>query len=139
MNKLKWWFRVVGTFYLLLTAMNLSALFFTNGQMFADTLPAPFGADASAVRTFTDAWMVFVFELGVLGAMAWVASRDPMKNQIMAWIIIWAEVFRGIVADVIWITRGYAVSSYAVFIAIHLIIIVTGVIFVRQVQVQAKQ
>ena len=136
MNKLKWWFRVVGAFYLVLTAMNLSALFFTNGQMFAGTLPAPMGADAYAVRAFTDAWMVFVFELGVLGAMAWVASREPAKNRIMAWVIIWAEVFRGIVADVIWITRGYAVSSYAVFITIHIIIIVTGVLFVRQAQAE---
>ncbi len=136
MNRLKWWFRVVGAFYLLLTAMNLYALFFTNGQMFADTLPAPLGADASAVRTFTDAWMVFVFELGVLGAMAWVASRDPVKNIIMAWVIIWAEVFRGIVADAIWITRGYAVSIYAIFIVIHIIIIATGVVFVRQTQAE---
>ena len=136
MNKLRWWFRVIGTFYLLLTAMNLFNLFFTNGQMFSDTLPAPFRSDASAVRTFTDAWMVFVFELGVLGAMSWVASRDPMKNQIMAWVIIWAEVFRGIVADAIWITRGYAVSSYAVFIVIHIIIIVTGFLFIRQMQAE---
>lgn len=136
MNKLRWWFRVIGTFYLLLTAMNLFNLFFTNGQMFSDTLPAPFGSDASAVRTFTDAWMVFVFELGVLGAMSWVASRDPMKNQIMAWVIIWAEVFRGIVADAIWITRGYAVSSYAVFIVIHIIIIVTGFLFIHQMQAE---
>ena len=136
MNKLKWWFRIVGTFYLLLTAMNLSALFFTDGQMFADTLPAPMGADAYAVRTFADAWMVFVFELGVLGAMTWVASREPAKHRIMAWVIIWAEVFRGIVGDVIWITRGYAVSSYAIFIVIHLIIIITGVLFVRQVQAE---
>lgn len=132
MNKLKWWLRVVGAFYLLLTAGNLYGLFFTSGQMFSDMLPAPLNADPLAAQAFSDAWMVFVFELGVLGAMAFVASREPAKNQIMAWVIIWAEVFRGIVADVIWITRGYAVSSYAVFIAIHLIIIVTGVIFVRQ-------
>jgi len=136
MNKLKWWFRVVGAFYLFLTAGNLYGLFFTSGQMFADMLPAPLNTVPLAARAFSDAWMVFVFELGVLGAMAFVASRGPVKNQIMAWVIIWAEVFRGIVADAIWITRGYAVSSYAVFIVIHIIIIATGVIFVRQAQAE---
>lgn len=136
MNKLKWWFRVVGAFYLLLTAMNLWAIFLGGGQMLADTLPAPMNADALAVRAFIDAWMVFVFELGVLGAMALVASREPAKNRIMAWTIVWAEVFRGIVADAIWIARGYSFSSYAIFIVIHLIIIATGVMFARQAQAE---
>ena len=132
MNKLKWWFRIVGVFYLLLTFMNIYALFFGSQQMFTDTLPAPMNTDSLAVRTFTDAWMVFIFELGVLGAMALVASRNPVQHKIMAWVIIWAEVFRGILADAIWIGRGYAVSSYAIFIAIHVVIIVTGALFLRQ-------
>lgn len=132
MNKLKWWFRIVGVFYLLLTLMNTYALFFGRGQMFADTLPAPMNTDSLAIRAFTDAWMVFVFELGVLGAVALFAARAPLQNKIMAWVIIWAEVFRGILADAIWIGRGYSISSYAVFISIHLVIIITGVLFVRQ-------
>ena len=136
MNKLKWWFRVVGGFYLLLTAMNLWALFLGGGQMFAGILPVPMNTDALAVRAFGDAWMVFVFELGVLGAMALVASRNPIQNRIMAWTLIWAEAFRGIVVDAIWIGRGYSASSYAVFIVIHLIIIVTGVMFVRQAKAE---
>ncbi|MBE0680796.1 MAG: BphX family protein [Anaerolineales bacterium] len=136
MNKLKWWFRVVGGFYLLLTVMNLSGLFLGGSQMYANILPAPMNTDALAVRAFIDAWMVFVFELGVLGAMALVAARAPVQNRIMAWTLIWAEAFRGIVVDIIWITRGYSLSSYAVFIVIHLIIIVTGVVFVRQAQAE---
>ncbi len=134
MNNLKWWFCVVGIFYLLLTAMNLWAIFLGGGQMFAGILPAPMNTDALAVRAFGDAWLVFVFELGVLGAMALVASQAPVQNRIMAWTLIWAEVFRGVVGDVIWITRGYDAASYAIFIVIHLIIIVTGVVLVRQAQ-----
>ncbi|MBI3165898.1 MAG: BphX family protein [Chloroflexi bacterium] len=136
MNKLKWWFRIVGGFYLLLAAMNLWALFLGGGQIFADILPAPMNTDALAVRAFADAWLVFVFELGVLGAMALVASRAPVQNRIMAWTLIWAEVFRGVVGDVVWITRGYDVASYAIFIVIHLVIIVTGVMFARQAQAE---
>jgi hypothetical protein len=137
MNKLKWWFRIVGAFYLLLTLMNVYFLFFSGGiQMLTDTLPAPMNADPLAGQAFADAWLVFVFELGVLGAMALVASRDPAKNRIMAWVIIGAEVFRGILADAIWIMRGYDAGSYIVFIAIHLAIALTGIVFLRQVQAE---
>ena len=131
MNKLKWWFRVVGGFYLLLTAMNLYGLFLGGAQMYTDTLPAPMNSEPLAGQAFADAWLVFVFEMGVLGVMAFVASKAPIENRIMAWFIIWAEVFRGAVADAIWIARGYS-ASYYIFIAIHLVIILTGIVFLRQ-------
>ena len=136
MKKLTWWFRIVGVFYLLLTLLNLWALFFGGNQLFADTLRPPLNAEPLAVRSFMDAWMVFVFELGVLGAMALVASRQPAQSRILAWTIIWAEVFRGILGDAVWIGLGYDATSYAVFIVIHLAIIVTGMLFLRQSQAE---
>lgn len=137
MNKMKWWFQIVGAFYLLLSLMNVYILFFSGGsQMLTDTLPAPMNADPLAGQAFADAWLVFVFELGVLGAMSLVASRDPAKNRIMAWVIIWAEVFRGILADAIWITRGYDAGSYSGFIVIHLVIVATGIMFLRQAKAE---
>ncbi|NOT04193.1 MAG: BphX family protein [Anaerolineales bacterium] len=136
MSKLKWWFRIVGVFYLLLTLMNVYFLFLAGGnQIFTDALPAPMNADPLAGQAFADSWLVFVFEFGVLGAMTLVASRDPAKNRIMAWVIIWAELFRGAVADAIWIARGYS-ASYYVFIAIHLVIILTGIVFLRQAKAE---
>ncbi|HQU37872.1 MAG TPA: BphX family protein [Anaerolineales bacterium] len=133
MNKLKWWFRIVGVFYLLLTLMNLYGLFFGGSQMFADILPAPMNADPLAGQAFADAWLVFVFEMGVLGIMALVAAQAPLQNKIMVWVIVLAELFRGIVADAIWIARGFSASYYA-FIVIHLIVILTGVYFLRKAQ-----
>lgn len=138
MKQLIWWFRIVGVFYLLLTLMNLYGLFLGGEQLFADTLREPMKGDANAMRAFMDAWMVFVFELGVLGAMALVASRQPAPSRILAWTIIWAEVFRGIVADAIWIAWGYDAVSYSVFIVIHLAIVVTGVLFLRQSQAAGR-
>ena len=133
MNKLKWWFRIVGVFYLLLTLMNLYGLFFGGSQMFVDILPAPMNADPLAGQAFADAWLVFVFEMGVLGVMALVAAQAPLQNKIMVWVIVLAELFRGIVADAIWIARGFSASYYA-FIVIHLIVILTGVYFLRKAQ-----
>lgn len=137
MTKTKWWLRIVGGFYLLLTLMNLWFLFLGDPQIFTETLPAPLNADPLAVRAFTDAWLVFVFELGVLGGMMVYASRDPLRNRVMVWTIIWAEVFRGVVADLIWIMRGYAAASYIPFIIVHIIIIATGLIFLRQESAKA--
>jgi hypothetical protein len=90
------------------------------------------GADPLAVRAFTDAWLVFVLELGVLGAMAAFASLRPERGRILVLTVIWAEVFRGVVADAIWISRGYSPIAYGVFIAIHLVIIASGWLALRQ-------
>lgn len=128
MKRLQWWYRIVGAFYLLLTAMNIYGLFF-NDQLFRDTLPYP--AEDLVVKAFTDAWMVFIAELGVTGAMLLYASREAWQNRILVWVVVWFEVFRGVVCDAIWITRGYDAASYLVFIGIHLAIIVTGVWLVR--------
>lgn len=90
------------------------------------------------MRTFTDAWMVFIFELGSIGAMLLYASRNPASSRILVLTVVLAEVFRGILADCIWIARGYEATSYFVFIAIHLIIITTGLLFTQQAFKTAK-
>jgi len=130
-NKVTWWLRLVGGFYILLTLMNLGFLFLSP-EALKDTLPAPLSGDPLAVRAFADAWLVFVLELGALGAAMLYASRRPERSGSLIVAIILAEVFRGIFADVIWITRGYAAASYIAFIVIHVIIIVTGILFWRR-------
>lgn len=131
MKSLKIWFWCVGIFYLLLTCLNIGILFL-QPESLSTHLPEKYNLIPEAVNIFADAWLVFIFELGVLGAFCLVAARNPVKNVIMAWVIIFAEAFRGIAADLIWILRGYSAADYAVFIVIHAIIIVTGYIFIRK-------
>lgn len=133
MNQLQWWMRIVGGFYLLLTMMNLWGLFI-NPSFFSGNLPSDFAADALAVRAFTDAWMVFVFELGAIGIALLYGARNPAANKILVWLVVLAELFRGVLADAIWIQRGYAATSYGVFIAIHILIIGTGIWLVRRLE-----
>lgn len=139
MNKLIWWMRIVGGFYLLLTVMNIWALFLGGTQLLADTLPAPMNTEPLAVRAFTDAWLVFVFELGVLGVMLLYAARHPAQSRMLVLAVIGAEIFRGVVADIVWIMRGYSAASYIPFIIIHLVIILTGLVFLRQAATQAPR
>lgn len=130
MKKLQWWMRIVGVFYLLLTLMNLYGLFL-NPAFFQGNLPAPINTDELAVRSFTDAWMVFVFELGSIAVVLLWFSKNPLQNKGVIWLVILAEIFRGIVCDALWIGRGYDAGSYIPFIVIHAIIIVTGWRFLR--------
>ncbi len=129
MKKLVWWLRIVGVFYLFLTLLNLWAIFF-NPDFFRANLP--YQADNFIVRAFSEAWLAFILELGVLGGMLLYASRQPERSRLLVLTVIWAEVFRGIVDDVFFLSRGYPAISYIPFIVIHLIIIVTGVFFLRE-------
>ncbi len=50
----------------------------------------------------------------------------------MVWLVIGAELFRGIVCDGIWISKGYDKMSYGIFILIHAVIIITGINFLAK-------
>ena len=90
--------------------MNLSGSLFIGEDYFVNILPAPMNAEP--------------------------LDCALLQNRIMAWVIILAEVFRGVIADLIWIGRGYDIVFYTVFIAIHLMIIGTGVLFLRQTKAE---
>lgn len=124
-----WWMRAVGGFYVLLTLMNVYILAFDSDYM-GDTLP--FDAGPNGIRAFNDAWMVFIAELGVLGVMLLYGSTRASQAGLLILTVVLAEVFRGVVADAIWIGRGYSAASYGGFIAVHLVIIVTGILALRR-------
>lgn len=138
MNKLKWWFRIVGGFYLLLALMNMYfVLFNPGGVTSAATFPFPVTADTT--MAFIDGWSAFAFEiLGIATFMLW-ASRNPRRYLGAVWLLVWLELLHGVVDDVYLIVRGYDAVSYAVFIAIHIAIIITGVWAARAAEAEAAQ
>lgn len=133
MGKLKWWFIVVGAFYLLLTVMNLYGIFF-NQSLISSTFPFP--VDENGLKAATNLWLAFILELGVIGVFLLWASRRPAENINLVWLVVWLEIIRGIVDDLYLISQGYDVVGYVVFILIHLAIIVTGILFARQARRQ---
>lgn len=52
MNKLKWWFRIVGGFYLLLAVSNLYVMFLTDGSPVL--AGSPFPVEPLTIRVATD-------------------------------------------------------------------------------------
>ncbi len=81
-------------------------------------------------------WMfTFGLDLLVTGGFLLYASRNPAKYLNLVWLIIWLEAIRGVLDDIYAITRGiYSVPFYFGFIVVHLVIIGTGIAFVRQAQ-----
>ena len=133
MKKLKWWFRIVGAFYLLLALANLGATFFDPQlSIYKDMLPLPLTGNVLAARAFADAWFAFVMDMLAIGGFCLWASRDPLKYLGAVWIIVLMEFLHGVVDDVFLIARGYGAMSYVIFIIIHFVIIITGVVFVRE-------
>lgn len=137
MNKLKWWFRIVGVFYLLLAVMNLWGVF--NPQAFSGMIVFPFPTSAGVVQAFLDAWAAFAFEMLGIGTFLLWASRNPLKHLSTVWFVVWLEFTHGVLDDLYLIVRGYDAVGYTVFIVIHLIIIVTGVMFAREVSANMPQ
>ena len=98
MKKTTWWLRIVGGFYLLLALTSLRVLF-VDPQMFGTMFP--FSAEPLAVRAFADAWLIFVLEMGVLGAIMLYYARDPAHNRILVLTVSILELIRGAGGDLI--------------------------------------
>lgn len=135
MKKLTWWFRIVGGFYLLLALMNMYYVLFNPSAM-SSSVAMPFLVTPDTTQAFVDGWSPFAFEiLGIATFMLW-ASRNPRRYLGAVWLLVWLEFMHGILDDIYLIARGYDVVGYLVFIAIHLAIIVTGVLFARQAEAE---
>lgn len=124
MNKLKWWFRIVGVVYFLLGVGFFPPI---NEARLPVMLPIDVAETTIAYKAIIDWTFFFGLDLLVIGAFLIYASRDPLKHLNLVWLIVWLEAIRGILADIYYIARGYAsVPIYVGFIVFHLIIIGTG-------------
>ena len=136
MNRLKWWMRVVGVFYLIL---GIGFVPFINEARLPLMLPT-FSAQPNSVeyKALIDWTFVFGLDLLVIGAVLIYASRDPLKNVILSQTVILLELVRGVLDDIYYSSRGYvSVGFYVGFIITHLIIIVTGIVIIRQASAEA--
>ncbi|RME82398.1 MAG: hypothetical protein D6775_11010 [Caldilineae bacterium] len=132
MKRLTWWFRAVGIFYVLLGIGFIPALNAARLPMMVSNFDAPIGG--AAYRALLDYTFMFGLEMMVVGGFLLYASRAPHRHLNLVWLIVWLELVRGIFDDMYMIARGYEPAVMLGFTALHLIIIGTGVLFVRKVQ-----
>lgn len=129
MARTTWWLRIVGVFYVVLALTSLRVLFF-DPQMFGTM--NPFAGDAIALKAFSDAWLIFVLEMGVLGFIMLYYAGDPSHNKILVLTVSILELIRGAGGDLLWMLRGWPTTNYIPFMIVHLIIAGMGFFFLRQ-------
>ena len=133
MNKLKWWLRIVGGFYLLLGLAGLGYFIFAPdgyAETYAAILPSTYSGDPLAVTAVIDRDFLVTFEWIVLGILMFVAARDPARARFFIGAMVALELFQYTVVNVIWMTRGY--PNGVPFLILHLLFGITGIVFLRQ-------
>lgn len=85
-----------------------------------------------------DTWLMFGFEMLVVGAALVWASRNAWGNRVLASTVIALEAVRGILDDLIWIARGYPALPYLAWIVFHAAVIVTGGVALRAARSDAR-
>lgn len=124
MNALKWWMRIVGTFYVVLFVVG--SIVKLPVEMTLQQAGITFQPDNFVHMFLADTWVMFTLEVAVIGVMLWVASRNPLQNRILVYTLFGIELVRGIVDDIYMLARGYEPGFYIGWIVIHSVIILTG-------------
>ena len=130
MTFLIWWFRIVGAVNIVLGLLWLPFLNAPRLELSVPGWDAPIGGTAH--QGFLDYTMLFGLDLLVLGAFLIGASFRPAQGRILAWLAITLSIVRGILDDVYMIAVGYPVPMFLGFIALHAVVILTGVIALRR-------
>ena len=130
MTKLVWWMRIVGVFYLLqfVAMVIVHAPIRTFGP--EGVLEQAAAGDPTA-QFLVDTWVTFGLEVAVIGLALLLASRAPDRGAALVWTVIGIELVRGILNDLYMIARGIEVTGYVVWIFIHSVVIVTGLLCLR--------
>lgn len=122
--------RVIGAFYLVQAAMMVlvRAPIRTFG---------PEGALARAdagdplAKFLLDTWTTFGFEVAAVGVALLLATRRREMAVGVIWTVLAIEVGRGILLDAFMIARGINVGGYLVWVVIHSVVLVTGLLALR--------
>ena len=129
--KTTWWLRIVGVFYLFLALGSIGVVFF-NPNLFG--LIIPFRTNELSLHAFSDAWLIFTLEMGVLGVIMLYYARASAQNRILVLTISVLELIRGAGGDLLWMSRGWPTANYIPFMIVHLVIAGTGFYFLRREQ-----
>ena len=124
------WMKIVGAFYLLQFVMMAIARAPIRTFGPPGTLSKAAAGDALA-RFVVDTWTIFGLEVGAVGVMLLIATRRTELAAGAIWTVLAIEVGRGLIADTCMIVRGINVVGYVVWIVIHSVVIVTGLLAMR--------
>ena len=130
------WFQIVGAVYILLGIGFFPPI---NAARLPFMIPVDVGAETIAYKALVDWTFFFGLDMLIIGVFMVYAARKPAQALILAWLVIWLELVRGVFADIYYILRGYAsVPVYVGFMVFHLIIILTGIRAIRAAESEGE-
>lgn len=124
------WLQIVGVFYVL----QFVAMAFVRAPIrtFGPEGALDLADAGDPIASFlVDTWVTFGLEVGAVGIAMLIASRHPLQARGVVWTVLAIELVRGIANDLYMIARDINVVGYLVWIAIHSIVIVTGLLALR--------
>ncbi len=125
MEDLIWWLRIVGVLYLFMAFVSIGPRIPIRAEGPAGVLERARSGDPTA-RFVVDTWLMFGLYMGAVGIGLLAASRMPEQAVGLVWAVIGLEAIGGIGIDVYKLARGYRRGPPSVWIVIHTIVIVSG-------------
>lgn len=133
MRRLQWWMRVAGALYLLQAVIAAIVLLPIRVLGPAGTLARAAAGEPTA-KLLVDTWVLFGLEVAVVGAALLLASRVPAQASVLVATVLGLELVRGIGHDIYMMVRDYDATPFVVWIVIHTVLIVTGLVFLRRAE-----
>ena len=127
---LKWWMRIVGAFYLFLFVAAAILKLPIQALAPEGTLDKAAAGDALA-RFVVDSWVILGLAIGSVGLALLLASRAPSRARVLVWTALGFELFWGLCADIYQLARGHSIQVVGTWIVIHIIVIATGIMALR--------
>ena len=125
-----WWMRIVGAFYLLLFVLCAIVRIPIAVEGPEGTLEKADMGDPLA-SFVVDSWVTYGIMLGVIGTALLIASRMPVQARVLIITVIGLEM-GGIIVDLYKWSRGYPWNEEVIWIVIHSVIIVAGLLALRK-------
>ena len=134
-RRLGWWMRIVGCFYLFLFIPT--AILKLPIKTLAPEGTLEKAASGDGVAGFlVDTWVILGLALSAIGISLLIASRHPAQSKSLVRTVILFELIWGIFSDLYQLWRGHPWQVAGTWIVIHLIIITTGLLFLRKMNNQ---
>ena len=124
--------RIVGVIYLFLFVAATFLKLPIRAEGPEGVLARASAGDPTA-RFVVDTWVTLGIWYGVIGAALLVATRMPQQAKVLGWTVIGLEL-GGIVIDIYKVTRGYDLTAPIIWMVIHSVIIVAGLVILRRAQ-----
>ena len=131
MDRLAWWLRIVGAFYVLQAALILVFQAPIRAQGPTGTI-ALISAGDPVAHFLVDTWITFALEIGAIGVALIIFARTSGGARTLVWTALAIEFARGLIADIVLLARGESIAVLGPWLAIHSVIIATGLFVLRK-------